>query len=39
MNSPETQDEPAVVVTGLKNSFGSHVVHENLDLTVRRGEI
>lgn len=26
-------------VRGLKNAFGSHVVHENLDLDVRRGEI
>ena len=31
--------EPAIVIEGLTNSFGSHVVHENLDLTVRRGEI
>lgn len=34
----DTQDYP-VVVEGLRNSFGSHVIHENLDLTVRRGEI
>ncbi|GEO00541.1 ABC transporter ATP-binding protein [Novosphingobium sediminis] len=26
-------------VRGLKNAFGPHVVHENLDLDVRRGEI
>lgn len=26
-------------VRGLKNAFGSHVVHENLDLDVRKGEI
>ena len=39
MNSPEIQDEPAVVVEGLTNVFGSHVVHEGLDLVVRRGEI
>ena len=39
MNSPEIQDEPAVVVEGLKNVFGSHVVHDGLDLIVRRGEI
>ena len=39
MNTPATQDEPAVVVEGLKNVFGSHVVHEDLDLTVYRGEI
>lgn len=26
-------------VRGIKNAFGSHVVHENLDLDVRKGEI
>jgi phospholipid/cholesterol/gamma-HCH transport system ATP-binding protein len=30
---------PAIVVTGLVNRFGDFVVHENLDLTLRRGEI
>ena len=39
MSSPEPSGEPAVVVEGLKNSFGSHVVHEGLDLVVHRGEI
>ncbi|WP_246149890.1 ABC transporter ATP-binding protein [Arenimonas fontis] len=29
----------AIRVRGLRNSFGSQVVHENLDLDVRRGEI
>jgi phospholipid/cholesterol/gamma-HCH transport system ATP-binding protein len=28
-----------IVVKGLKNAFGEHVIHEDLDLTVRRGEI
>jgi phospholipid/cholesterol/gamma-HCH transport system ATP-binding protein len=28
-----------IVVRGLKNAFGEHVIHEDLDLTVRRGEI
>lgn len=28
-----------IVVRGLRNSFGDQVVHENLDLTVNRGEI
>ena len=32
-------DDVAVRVRGLRNSFGSQVVHENLDLDVRRGEI
>ena len=39
MNRPEQSSEPAVVIEGLKNAFGPHVVHENLDLVVRRGEI
>jgi phospholipid/cholesterol/gamma-HCH transport system ATP-binding protein len=32
-------DGPAIRVTGLRNAFGSQVVHENLDLEVSRGEI
>jgi len=28
-----------IVVEGLKTAFGDHVIHENLDLSVRRGEI
>ena len=35
---PGTQDYP-IVVEGLRNSFGAHVIHEDLDLKVRRGEI
>ena len=31
--------EPAIVIEGLRNSFGPNVVHEDLDLIVRRGEI
>ena len=31
--------EYPVVVEGLRNSFGDQVIHENLDLKVRRGEI
>lgn len=30
---------PAVQVRGLKTAFGAHVVHQDLDLTVRRGEV
>ena len=30
---------PVITVQGLRNSFGEQVVHENLDLTVCRGEI
>ncbi|TDW68932.1 phospholipid/cholesterol/gamma-HCH transport system ATP-binding protein [Novosphingobium sp. PhB55] len=28
-----------IVVEGLRNAFGDHVIHENLSLKVRRGEI
>lgn len=30
---------PPVRVTGLRNAFGHHVVHDNLDLELRAGEI
>ena len=36
---PLDADGPAIEVKGLKSQFGSHVVHEGLDLTVRRGEV
>jgi phospholipid/cholesterol/gamma-HCH transport system ATP-binding protein len=32
-------DDPIISVRGLRNSFGSQLVHDNLDLDVRRGEI
>ncbi|MGN6376339.1 MAG: ABC transporter ATP-binding protein [Sphingomonas sp.] len=32
-------DQPIIHVEGLKTSFGDQVIHENLDLDVRRGEI
>jgi phospholipid/cholesterol/gamma-HCH transport system ATP-binding protein len=38
--APLADENPdPIVITGLNNSFGSNVVHENLDLTVKRGEI
>lgn len=30
---------PAIEVRGLVNAFGDHVVHDHLDLTVKRGEV
>ncbi|WP_109808314.1 ABC transporter ATP-binding protein [Sphingosinithalassobacter portus] len=33
------EDDIIIRVRGLKNSFGNQVVHEDLDLDVRRGEI
>ncbi|TKS52944.1 ABC transporter ATP-binding protein [Luteimonas yindakuii] len=37
--APGADDEIIVRVRGLENRFGSQVVHEGLDLDVRRGEI
>ena len=34
----DTADAP-IVVRGLRNAFGEQVIHDGLDLTVRRGEI
>lgn len=31
--------EYPIVVEGVRNAFGEHVIHDNLDLKVRRGEI
>jgi phospholipid/cholesterol/gamma-HCH transport system ATP-binding protein len=31
--------KPVITVRGLRNSFGEAVIHENLDLELRRGEI
>jgi phospholipid/cholesterol/gamma-HCH transport system ATP-binding protein len=33
------ESEPVIEVKGLANSFGEQVIHEGLDLEVRRGEI
>lgn len=38
MTVAEDDDFP-IVVEGLRNSFGEHIVHEDLSLKVRRGEI
>lgn len=32
-------DDIIIRIRGLKTAYGSHVVHENLDLDIRRGEI
>jgi phospholipid/cholesterol/gamma-HCH transport system ATP-binding protein len=34
-----SQDEPVIRIRGLRNQFGSQIVHENLDLDVYRGNI
>ena len=34
-----TEDDILISVRGLRTQFGDHVVHDNLDLDVRRGEI
>ncbi|MBW8880227.1 MAG: ATP-binding cassette domain-containing protein [Asticcacaulis sp.] len=33
------QGDDPVVIEGLNNAFGDHVIHENLDLVVKRGEV
>jgi phospholipid/cholesterol/gamma-HCH transport system ATP-binding protein len=33
------QEGPAIIIEGLCTRFGDHVVHDNLDLTVQRGEV
>ena len=35
----DRDDGPVIRVRGLRNSFGDQVIHDNLDLEVRRGEI
>ncbi len=39
MNAAHYTGDFPIVVEGLTNAFGSHVIHEDLSLTVRRGEI
>jgi phospholipid/cholesterol/gamma-HCH transport system ATP-binding protein len=34
-----TGDDSVIRIRGLRNAFGRHVVHEDLDLDVRRGEV
>ena len=31
--------EAVITIEGLRNSFGEQIIHDNLDLTVCRGEI
>ena len=35
----QLDDGPAISIRGLRNSFGEQVIHDDLDLDVRRGEI
>ena len=35
----DAQNDHVIEVSGLRSQFGDHVVHDNLDLNVRRGEI
>lgn len=39
MSGAGAAGDPVIEVRGLVNRFGDHVVHDGLDLTVRRGEI
>jgi phospholipid/cholesterol/gamma-HCH transport system ATP-binding protein len=36
---PAQQDEPIIRIRGLVNRFGDNIIHDQLDLDVRRGEI
>jgi phospholipid/cholesterol/gamma-HCH transport system ATP-binding protein len=33
------EQEPVITIRGLRNSFGDQIIHDGLDLDVRRGEI
>lgn len=37
--APDPDARPVIEVSGLRMAFGKHVVHDDLDLRVRRGEI
>jgi len=37
--TPKPDAEPIIRIRGLVNTFGDHIVHDGLDLDVRRGEI
>ena len=37
--APDASSAPALEVIGLQTRFGTHVVHDNLNLSVRRGEV
>ena len=39
MTTAETSDEPIISVRGLRSGFGDQIVHDDLDLDVKRGEI
>ncbi|MDR6846828.1 MAG: ABC transporter ATP-binding protein [Sphingomonas sp.] len=39
MTRDSKADDPVIVVRGLRSAFGDQVVHDGIDLTVRRGEI
>jgi phospholipid/cholesterol/gamma-HCH transport system ATP-binding protein len=38
-STAQGEEEHIIQVSGLKNAFGEAVIHDNLDLNVRRGEI
>ena len=38
-SNTEARNKPVIAVRDLCNRFGEHVVHENLDLDLLRGEI
>ncbi|WP_174296431.1 ABC transporter ATP-binding protein [Sphingomonas bacterium] len=38
-DGPDVATDPVITVRGLRNHFGDQIVHQDLDLDVRRGEI
>jgi phospholipid/cholesterol/gamma-HCH transport system ATP-binding protein len=39
MSAPPTNEPPVIQVRGLRTQFGEQVIHDGLDLDVRRGEV
>ena len=39
MSAPDRSEEIVIEVCGVRTTFGDHVVHDGVDLSVRRGEI
>lgn len=39
MSAPGNSDDTVIRVKGLRNAFGEQIIHDDLDLEVRRGEI
>ena len=38
-NKAENKDDPVIKIRGLVNGFGSKIIHDHIDLDVKRGEV